>query len=73
MSNLLTTVTNRLCPRCGYPMAKRYLNRYIGPHAWQWVCACGYKEFGGADAVMEKPKKEDARQGGLSNTDIGVH
>jgi ribosomal protein S27AE len=61
MSNS-ATVTNRPCPRCGYPLAKHYLNRYTGPFAWQWVCACGYKEFGGADVVMEaKPKKEDGK------------
>lgn len=47
------------CPRCGYPMAKRYLNRYVGPFVWQWVCGCGYREFGGVDDA--KPKKEDAK------------
>ncbi len=55
MSNLATP-SNRLCPRCGYPLTRRYLNRYTGPYAWQWVCACGYKEFGGVDV-----EKEDAK------------
>jgi hypothetical protein len=38
-------------------MMKRYLNRYVGPFAWQWVCGCGHKEFGGVDVV--KPKEDE--------------